>query len=161
MGTNFYKVKTLTREEKDKLIDAINNDRVTNGDFYSLHFRDENNDDIVIPNKEVHIGKRSGGWKFLFDHNDWAYYPRDKDKFVEWVNDPSTGKIVDEYGEEYTPEQFWNEEVMPTYTTKWVDGQDRFDYESYNKWCEENGRRTEGINDFYIENLRFASYTDF
>ena len=161
MGTNYYKVKTLTREEKDKLIDSINNDRVTIGDYGFICFRDENDKDIILPKKEIHIGKRSCGWKFLFDHNNWDYYPRDKAKFVEWVNDMSNGRIMDEYGNEYSPRQFWEEKVMPTYTDKWIDGTGRLDSDSYNKRLKESGKMADGINDFYLEDLRFSLYTDF
>ena len=161
MGTNFYKVRTLARELKDKLIDSINNDGITVDEHGAVIFRDNNGDEINIPNLEVHIGKRLGGWKFLFDHNNWNYYPRDKEKFIKWVSDPANGRTVDEYGEEYTPEQFWEEEVMPTYTEPWIDGKDRFDSSAYNKWQKENGKPQNGINDFYLEDLRFSICTDF
>lgn len=64
---------------------------------------------------ELHIGKRSSGWKFLFQSNDYwkntdeliAFYNKHKDYMV----------IIDEYNEEYDGgiEKFIEEEVQPTY----------------------------------------------
>jgi hypothetical protein len=41
----------------------------------------------------VHIGKRSGGWDFCWDHNDWVYY-KDISELVTFLQ---TGTIVSEY----------------------------------------------------------------
>lgn len=59
--------------------------------------------------EKVHIGKRSGGWKFLFNHNNWKYYDATRESINEFLM--SCDSIVNEYGDELTVEQFWNEYV--------------------------------------------------
>lgn len=59
--------------------------------------------------EEIHIGKRSGGWKFLFNHNNWKYYGADKESIMEFLR--SCDSLENEYGDELTPEQFWKEYV--------------------------------------------------
>ena len=39
------------------------------GTNYFVTIVDEHGVDV-----RVHIGKRSGGWDFCWDHNDWEYY---------------------------------------------------------------------------------------
>jgi hypothetical protein len=39
------------------------------GTNYYITIVDKSGDDI-----RLHIGKRSGGWDFCWDHNDWKYY---------------------------------------------------------------------------------------
>ena len=56
--------------------------------------------------KDVHIGKRSGGWTFMFQGGNF--------RTVQiWRNVMSmmtpNMQIVDEYGCPYTPEEFWEE----------------------------------------------------
>jgi hypothetical protein len=50
----------------------------------------------------LHIGLRSGGWRFLFRaHEDLGLMC-----VSDWEKKFSEGKIVCEYGETYTPEEF-------------------------------------------------------
>ena len=44
-------------------------DRLAMGTNYYINIVDTYGDDV-----RVHIGKRSGGWDFCWDHNDWIYY---------------------------------------------------------------------------------------
>jgi hypothetical protein len=41
----------------------------------------------------VHIGKRSGGWSFCWDHNDWEYY-KDVGALLSFL---LTGRIESDY----------------------------------------------------------------
>lgn len=52
---------------------------------------------------DIHIGKSSYGWEFCFQANGWSYY-NDIDEMREWLKDK---KIVDEYGEEISYDDFW------------------------------------------------------
>lgn len=156
MGTNFDLRKRINKEEKEKLKQLI---------------EDENWDELVenIP-EIIHIGKRSAGWKFCWDAHDFRYFNPTKESLIEWLK---SGDIYDEYGEKYTFDQFWNEEI-------WFDGLDCAEY--YEKYDEKNPdpykywvRSPEKIseywmkygivvnkyNEFYIDNLRFTVDEDF
>ena len=60
MGTNFYLRKKLSEHDKKMCMQYLNDD-----DYDSL--RD------LIP-EDIHIGKRSCGWKFLFNANKFEYF---------------------------------------------------------------------------------------
>lgn len=53
--------------------------------------------------EDIHIGKSSAGWRFLFNHNNWKYY-NNIAEMQKWLKDY---KIVDEYNRECTQEEFW------------------------------------------------------
>lgn len=54
--------------------------------------------------EDLHIGKRSGGWQFHFQAHPGIRSRKDWEARVDEV-----GTVTDEYGREYTPEQFWAE----------------------------------------------------
>ena len=54
--------------------------------------------------KEIHLGKRSGGWKFSLNHNNWQYYKPNVKSIMDFVR--SCDYIKDEYGDEVTPDGF-------------------------------------------------------
>lgn len=57
----------------------------------------------------IHIGKRSGGWKFLFNHNNWVYYSYTRESIDAFLR--SCELIENEYGEPVTVEEFWKDYV--------------------------------------------------
>lgn len=100
MGTNVYAVKRMTDEDKKTFKSFIDSE-----DLYRMKEYLENNF------HEIHIGKRSGGWKFLFNHNNYSYYdPRDESNVEKFISNPLY-KLYNEYGEKITPEEFWKEYV--------------------------------------------------
>lgn len=107
MGTNFYLRRKLSQEEKQYIINCINND-----DWEEVRG--------CLP-EDVHIGKRSGGWKFLWDAHFFRYYKPNKQALFDWLK---SGQIIDEYGEKFTFDQFINEEIKG-----WLDK--GWDMESY------------------------------
>lgn len=67
MGTNFYARIIPKQEDKQKLIEAINKDQfdvITN-----LSRKIYSDSDSYDVNGIIHLGKRSGGWKFLWNPN--------------------------------------------------------------------------------------------
>lgn len=155
MGTNFELRERINKEKKEKLKSLID---------------EEKWEDLIdnIP-ENIHIGKRSTGWKFLWDAHDFRYFNLTKESLIEWLK---SGDIYDEYGEKYTFDQFWNEEI-------WFDGLDWAEYYekyeknpySYEYWVGSPEKVSEywmkyGIvvnnyNEFYIDNLRFTADEDF
>ncbi len=63
------------------------------------------------PGEELHIGKSSGGWRFLFriytDHEDGTDAPRSVEDWRALL-DSSDVRIRNEYGESVSLEQFWD-----------------------------------------------------
>ena len=115
MGTNYYARILPTKERKEKLKKLIDEDKLDEiANLYQELYVDS----------EIHLGKRSAGWKFLFNPNYEKYYPltkeglmnflkqdniiiyneyfKDNDGKYEYSDDP------DSASEEYlwTPEQF-------------------------------------------------------
>lgn len=108
MGTNFYaiipvKKRTTNKLRKlaDKLEDTSQKVNVEN-ELYEIGEE--------LKDHEVHLGKRSCGWAFLWDANDLKYYEPTLASIKKFIDD-NNGKIVDEYGSKFTWEQFINDEI--------------------------------------------------
>jgi len=108
MGTNFYgrQIQVLNElEEKQIRIEEEIRSQIPNS---STELDDVITDYFNLKRSEiltVHIGKRSVGWAFLFDHNNWEFY-KDWDSFLTWCE---TVQIENEYGQEFTTEEFLEE----------------------------------------------------
>lgn len=156
MGTNFFLVKPLSIEEKQEIIDDIVKDK-----YDSVRDR--------LP-KEIHIGKRSGGWKFLWNANQFKYFEPNKESILEFLR---SGNIYDEYGEFFTYDQFIEEEIG-----YYLDhGFDAKSYEEKNNNREfsnhysymsrerdmirEKNLDVNEQGEFYIDNLRFTICDEF
>ena len=112
MGTNFYAKHILTEAEYEEIQKAL-----TDGQLDKL-------EELIYESKkkDYHIGKRSGGWQFIF-----APHIKLRDGFKNsgqvvspWENTLASLKeylsrpdveIYDEYGEKFTSDEFWNNEV--------------------------------------------------
>ena len=183
MGTNYYAHIIPVEEKKEELHAAIKND-----DFYlirdlvdEMYSRAEYNwASKKISGGEVHLGKRSGGWKFLWNPNVYMirgghFEGSGNDK--HYVPDPTTlfylypltkqglhdfifrkdVLIYNEYGELQDKEEFWN------MTLSWgqEDGWDDNTYQiweknrdpSYKEWVSTG----ELINLFEKEGYKFTS----
>lgn len=166
MGTNFYIRKRATLEEKRTICDLIHNNQ------WQLA-------QDLFP-KETHICKRSSGWQLLWNplildelRANGYKRPYTKVQIEELI---AKCDIFDEYGEKFTPEQFWKEEVG-SFLYK---DEDHIDAEAYdrigqygNDWrdrfCERHRDLirqfySDDINDygeFFIDGLRFTTSTQF
>src|SRR5437867_8025816 len=95
MGTNFYIVPRdeLKRRQDDDSIEQWN---FRSGSGYT------------------HIGKRSGGWVFLFQGGgECKTVAAWKQRILE-LKDDGDETIVDEYGTEHQPAEFWRDVVEAT-----------------------------------------------
>ena len=147
MGTNYYARILPTKERKEKLKKLIDEDSFDEiEDLYQELYVDT----------EIHLGKRSAGWKFLFNPNYEKYYPltkegllnflkqdniiiyneyfKDNDGKYEYSDDP------DSASEEYlwTPEQFMEMAI------NWGNNPDKpgWSGREYEEWEQsEHGRR--------------------
>jgi hypothetical protein len=105
--------------------------------------------DEFSDNVKVHLGKRSMGWKFLWNFNEDKFF-NDKESLFEFIR---SGRIIDEYGNELSQDEFiemalsWGQE-------------DGFDVESY--YLEYPERRASWSKpERYVDGLRISDSTNF
>lgn len=158
MGTNYYARIIPTKERKKELHDAIDNNdfslitKLTSEIYGSAQINWETDE---IEGGVIHLGKRSGGWKFLWNpniyqvrngHSEWTDYP-DGSRSSRWIPEPDTPyyvypltkkgikefidrediEIYDEYGEKQDKEEFFK---MALEWTAWR-GEEAWDADSY------------------------------
>ena len=166
MGNNYYARIIPTKKRKLELCNLIN----TN-DFHNITFEIDKTfgsfNKYELTGGEIHLGKRSGGWKFLWNPN-W-YEVRNGHCETEeiepghtstrWIKDPSTiykiydltkesikafidrsdVEIYNEYDEKQDKEEFWN---MALNWTTWTneDGsiKEAWDGDTYEEWERQN-----------------------
>lgn len=168
MGTNYYRIPSEEEmlEKKELLIKRVNDLNVN--DYYSINnqFRIIGKMDMYVwdrknlwdeftENMNVHLGKRSSGWKFLWNFHNNEYYSNKKELF-QFIR---RGRVIDEYSEEIPVEEFiqmaleWGKE----------DGYDTMTY--YEKYPDTSAMKyfsdKEKYYDKYIDGLRVSSSTDF
>lgn len=111
--------------------------------------------DKFIRGTNIHLGKRSGGWKFCWDLNDKKYYTNKEEMFA-FIR---SGRVVDEYGDLMDNEEFikmaleWGEPDGYVYDKAYVDME-----------FARSGYRPIFVDDHYdieIDGLRFSRSTDF
>ena len=97
MGTNYYRIPTQLEmeERKAKLIKDI-----TDLDMNPLNM--ESVWDRFTEGTSIHLGKRSGGWKFCWNFHNNKYY-KDRDSLLDFIR---SGRVIDEYGKVWNAEQF-------------------------------------------------------
>lgn len=161
MGTNFYRVpqghEMIKREQKLRMridaMDSVNPEQIERG-FRSISVGEWDSMspwDEFLDGTNVHLGKRSGGWKFLWNWNDSKYY-KTKEELFKFIR---SGRVVDEYGRVIDQEEFiqmaleWGQE-------------DGWDNETYYK---ENPSHRSFIHDEkheeYLDGLRVSTSTEF
>jgi hypothetical protein len=161
MGTNFYRVpkghEMIKREQKMRIrleaMDVINPSDISRrfrsievGEWDSISLWDE-----FLEGTNIHLGKRSGGWKFIWNWNNGKYY-KTKEELFEFIR---SGRVVDEYGQQIDVEEFI---IMALEWGK----DDGWDSETYYKdhpehitpWSNEKHEK-------YIDGLRVSTSTDF
>ena len=164
MGTNFYRIPKSKEvmERHQKL-----HNRVQRLDWFdvgqlSCNFRTiENPEDEWSPlnpwdefmdNMQIHLGKRSMGWKFCWNFHDNKYYSNKKEllKFIR------SGRVLDEYGQLIDTEEFiemaleWGEPDGLVADKEYFDKHERHSY-----------LNSERYYDRVIDGLRVSSSTEF
>jgi len=94
MGTNFYCAYRITPEKHKTLQELLDKN------MYK-----ELIDTLMNFTKEIHIGKRSCGWQFLFESGPWEC---NLQSIKDFLSQPDI-EIYDEYGIYFTSEEFWKE----------------------------------------------------
>ena len=153
MGTNFYAIKQLPNSIKGKICELIETDRYDE----AKKLFDDNYE-------KIHIGKSSFGWKFIFDYNHFKYYDLNRKSINDFLcrNDV---KLYDEYGEQVSIDDFW------ILVDSKKDGYDNMSYYKDNDTLpfilfeelipDDLKEYNVEAYEFYSDDLRFASTTDF
>ena len=161
MGTNFYARHIISESEYAEMEKKLVERNLK--DLRELLDKAE---------KEYHIGKRSGGWQFLFAphiymRDDWrkgeivSPWENTLESIKEYLARPDV-EIYDEYGDKFTPEQFWNDEIgycLYNDPEKYING------EQYDQMEKQKGKynyyETESFEFTTEEGLRFAKDAEF
>ena len=180
MGTNYFGRILPSKERKKELHDAIEA-----GDFSlisrlkaEMYDSIQLDDDNELIGGQVHLGKSSGGWKFLWNPNVFAIrkgHLEDGPTGRKYVPDPSIPKylypltkeglhdfifredvlVYDEYGMKQDKEEFWK------FALEWGQS-DGWDAASYEKEYKEHiypvtGELTDLLRQ---EGYKFTSYSN-
>jgi hypothetical protein len=111
MGTNYYWVppKDTMKSKYDLLLKRITELDIEDAGQASCLFASiEDGWDRLSPWEDftkglnIHLGKRSSGWKFCWNFNNNKYYDS-KETLLEFIR---SGRVVDEYGTEEPVDEF-------------------------------------------------------
>jgi len=111
MSTNYYRIpkQKVVREKYLELAEQVSSmDIFSPGQIYNEFrtiekgFERWNPWDNFIDGLNIHIGKRSRGWKFLWNFQDGKFYTN-KEELLKFIR---SGRVVDEYGELQDTEEF-------------------------------------------------------
>ena len=165
MGTNYYRIPTAGEMEERK---KVLTQRVMDLDLTPINIEcgfNEPIDDqwgrespwgIFIDGTNIHLGKRSGGWKFCWNFHKNKHYSN-KEELLSFIR---SGRVVDEYGEE------WNVEEFIAMALEWGQPDGWVVNEEYRKAERARGHGSfwlddEKYDDLIIDGLRVSSSTDF
>jgi hypothetical protein len=166
MGTNYYRIPKAEEMEarKQTLIGFVNNLDLSPENIKSgFKFISPRKDwewfspwEMFLEDTNIHLGKRSSGWKFCWNfHNNKYYFNKE-----ELLNFIRSGRVVDEYGEE----QDVNEFILMA--LNWGEPNGLVVNEEYRKSERVKGHGSfwldsEKYDDLIIDGLRVSSSTDF
>lgn len=169
MGTNYYLIKKKNKankeleEKKEKIISYVKDNEFT----VAQEALEELCNDYDCG---IHIGKKSCGWRFLFDHNREKYYTSTRKSIEDFIKNNDLD-IKDEYGHIISYDEFWkmvddsmldpdnigNREYDEEEAR---DGRYQYCYHSYPD-KEVAGKYNISHSEYYNDGLRFSDRTDF
>ena len=165
MGTNYYRIPQASEmdERKFKLLERVANLDLSPSNI-ECGFNEPIDDQwgrespwgIFIDGTNIHLGKRSGGWKFCWNFNNNKYYSN-KEELLKFIR---SGRVVDEYGEQHDVEEFikmaleWGEPDGLVVDEKYRREQRAKGHGTY--WMD-----SERYDDKIIDGLRVSSSVDF
>ncbi len=91
MGCNYYGKRRFTEGMKNKVRELIDKN-----DFDAVR--------KILP-REIHLGKSSFGWVFIFNHHNFEYFKNYEKSFKKFID---SCDIKDEYGKIVSNEEFWD-----------------------------------------------------
>jgi hypothetical protein len=160
MGTNYYRIPSVEEMEKRKqeLIDNINSLDISPSSierkFATIQKENDWGNysiwDLFTDGTNIHLGKRSSGWKFLWNFNDKKFYSN-KEELLNFIR---IGRVIDEYGNEMDVEDFI------TMALEW--GQpDGYDLKRYRQEHPRQYHYDFEVKEEYIDELRVSPNNEF
>ena len=165
MSTNYYARIIPSVESKTKLQEAIEkNDFNTIDELTTKMYAQLGIDNGKFYGGKIHLGKRSAGWKFLFNPNYERYYPLTKKGLMDFLkrddviiyteyfsfrkdDEYSEYRYVDDPDSANRKEYLWTAEQFINMATKWGYPND-WDGESYEKYEKERNPSYNGYERF-------------
>jgi hypothetical protein len=166
MGTNYYRVPKASEMKKreKKLLERIHYDMNIHDPsqaYQEFRIIKNSNDtwsnmnpwEEFIQDVNVHLGKRSGGWKFVWNFHNNEYYSN-KEELLSFIR---SGKIVNEYAEVIDQEEFIEMALSWGQPDGLVADKEYFDRSPHHSWMS----NPEKYYDREIDGLRVSSSTEF
>lgn len=169
MSTNFYIRKKLSKHQRERVsselihvVDDIQKtkdeilDLVKHDDFHLIERKVKDLQNILDTfsyhmekeTEEIHLGKRSCGWQFLWDYHDGKYFPANFEGIKTFLHSNEI-EIWNEYNERFTADEFLNDEVGHCI------------YEGMNSKNTKDSYGSPSPYEFYSDGLRFSKSEDF
>ena len=164
MGTNYYRIPKASEVEqrKQKLQSRIRTMPISASAVErEFRFLDDPDDewsrmnpwDEFVQDTNIHLGKRSMGWKFCWNFHENKYYSN-KEELIAFV---LNGRVVDEYGEEQDPQKFLDMAFAWGEPDGLVADKEYFDKTEHHRWMS----NPEDYYDHEVDGLRVSSSTEF
>ena len=112
MGTNYYRIPTqeeMLKRQQTLIQQVTTMDMSTENLEREMKYISPTKDwewfspwEMFINGTNIHLGKRSSGWKFCWNFHKDKYY-QDKESLLEFIH---SGRVVNEYGEELEVNEF-------------------------------------------------------
>lgn len=158
MGTNYYRIPTEDemKKRKEKLINDVKeldiSPKSIENFMCNIPFDDwtcQSVWDVFLSDIRIHLGKRSGGWKFLWNFQNKKYYSN-KEELLSFIR---SGRVVNEYGELIDNDEF----IDMALNWGQPDGKviDKEYIKNHQPYLDEN------YVDYYIDGLRISKSADF
>ena len=166
MGTNYYRVPTheeMLNRQQTLIQQVTSMDMSIENLEREMKYISPTKDwewfspwEMFINGTNIHLGKRSSGWKFCWNFHKDKYYSN-KEELLTFIR---SGRVVDEYGAE------WNVEDFITMALEWGEPDGLVVNELYRIKERAKGHGSfwldnEKHDDLIIDGLRVSSSTDF
>ena len=166
MGTNYYRVPTheeMLNRQQTLIQQVTSMDMSIENLEREMKYISPTKDwewfspwEMFINGTNIHLGKRSSGWKFCWNFHKDKYYSN-KEELLTFIR---SGCVVDEYGDE------WNVEDFITMALEWGEPDGLVVNEIYRIKERAKGHGSfwldnEKHDDLIIDGLRVSSSTDF
>jgi hypothetical protein len=161
MSTNYFRIpkQKVVREKYLDLVEQINDLDIWSPENIYNEFRTTEKGyekwsawDEFLDGMKIHIGKRSSGWKFLWNFQDGKFYTS-KEELLKFIR---SGRVVNEYGELQDTEEFIKMALEWGQPDGCVLNQEYIDKHKSNNLLD--------ISSYYdkeVDGLRVSSHTEF
>ena len=163
MSTNYYRIPTVDEmeERKARLARRVTELEMTPSNiehnFNTIPtdspWEHNNPWNEFVEDTNIHLGKRSMGWKFCWNFHKDQYY-HDLKTLYEFV---LAGRVVNEYGEEIDSSEFMEMALELGQPDGLIGDKEYFDKTEHHRWMS----NPEAYYDRIVDGLRVSSSTEF